>query len=58
MVLEYTMGSMLRRTIGQAPWDYSAARRHFRGLVRPDYFPLWGAVGIGMERVHDRLTGR
>jgi hypothetical protein len=31
---------------------------HDDGLVLPDYFPLWAAAGLAMERVHDRLTGR
>jgi uncharacterized membrane protein len=58
IAVEYTTGTVLRRLVGQAPWDYSDARRHIHGLVRPDYFPLWVAVGLAMERVHDRLTGR
>jgi hypothetical protein len=26
---------------------------HWRGLVRPSYAPVWFAVGLGMERLHD-----
>jgi uncharacterized membrane protein len=58
MAVEYSSGAALRRVLGQAPWDYSDARRHVDGLVRPDYFPLWAAFGLALEPVHDILTGR
>jgi uncharacterized membrane protein len=58
MAVEYSTGSVLRRLLGRAPWDYSDARRHIDGLVRPDYFPLWAAFGLALEPVHDVLTGR
>jgi len=56
--VEYATGWALRRALGDAPWDYSYARRHLNGLVRPDYFPGWAAMGLAMEAVHDRLSGR
>jgi hypothetical protein len=43
------------------PWDYSRPRgqkavpTHWRGLVRPAYAPVWFAVGLGMEQLHDVL---
>jgi uncharacterized membrane protein len=58
LAVEYTSGVLLRRALGDAPWDYSYARRHLNGLIRPDYFPLWAGAGLAMERVHDVLTGR
>ena len=58
LAVEYTSGVLLRRVLGDAPWDYSYARRHVNGLIRPDYFPLWAGAGLAMERVHDVLTGR
>ena len=58
LATEYSCGVVLRRVLGEAPWDYSYARRHISGLVRPDYFPLWGAFGLALEPVHDILTGR
>ncbi len=58
MAIEYATGRALRGLVGKAPWDYTYAKRHIDGLVRPDYFPYWAAVGLAMERVHDRLTGR
>jgi hypothetical protein len=29
--------------------------KHWRGLVRPAYAPVWFAVGLGMERLHALL---
>jgi uncharacterized membrane protein len=56
--IEYATGALLRRVLGEAPWDYSYAKVHINGLIRPAYFPVWAAAGLGLERVHDRLTGR
>jgi uncharacterized membrane protein len=56
--VEYTTGWLLRTAIGQAPWDYSYARRQLHGLIRFDYAPLWGLAGLALEPVHDVLTGR
>jgi uncharacterized membrane protein len=53
--VEYASGSLLRRLTGSAPWDYGGARLTIGGLVRLDYLPLWGAFGLGFERVHDAL---
>ncbi|HEX8098934.1 MAG TPA: hypothetical protein VF660_01885 [Actinomycetota bacterium] len=58
LAIEYATGSVLRRFLTDAPWDYSYARRHVNGLIRPDYFPIWAAMGVAMEPVHDILTGR
>ena len=58
MTAEYASGRLLRSVLGRAPWDYTYAPRHIDGLVRPDYFPLWAAAGLGLERLHDRLTDK
>jgi hypothetical protein len=61
--VEAASGAVIQRAVGEIPWDYSRPRgrkpvpRHWRGLVRPAYAPLWFAVGLGMERLHD-LLGR
>jgi hypothetical protein len=54
--VEYVTGRILRRLLGRAPWDYSAARWQLDGLIRFDYFPLWAAAGLGLERLHGVLT--
>ena len=58
LAVEYSTGRALRRLLGQAPWDYSYARGNVHGLIRPDWLPLWGAAGLALERVHDRLARR
>ncbi len=58
LVVEYASGRLLRRLVGRAPWDYGRARWGIDGLVRLDYLPLWGVFGLGLERVHDLLTGK
>ena len=56
LCVEYASGRLLRRLVGCAPWDYGRARLAVGGLVRLDYLPLWAALGLGLERLHDRLT--
>ena len=59
--VEAATGEAVRQVTGEVPWDYSRPRgrkpvpRHWRGLVRPAYAPLWFAVGLGMERLHHLL---
>ena len=55
LTIEYATGALLRKLRGRAPWDYSYARRHVHGLIRPDYFFLWAAAGLALEALHDRL---
>jgi hypothetical protein len=47
----------LRRSVGVVPWDYSGHGRFVLpgGATRLDYAPIWGAVGLALERVDDRL---
>jgi hypothetical protein len=60
-LVEAVSGEALRVATGEVPWDYSRPRghkpepTHWRGLVRPAYAPVWFAVGMGMERLHDLL---
>lgn len=58
LAVEYASGAGFRRWRGEAPWDYSYARVHVNGLIRPDYFFLWGIAGLALEPLHDRLTCR
>jgi hypothetical protein len=59
--VEAASGEALRTLTGEVPWDYSRARggkpvpTHWRGLVRPAYAPVWFAVGLGLEQLHDVL---
>lgn len=62
--IEAASGAALKKTIGEIPWDYARPRgtrpepTHFKGLVRPLYFPIWFVVGLGMEKLHDALVPR
>lgn len=56
LAVEYATGTILRATRGEAPWDYTYARVHVNGLIRPDYFFLWALAGLLLEPLHDRLT--
>lgn len=58
LAIEYASGLAFRRLLGEAPWDYTYAKRHVNGLIRPDYFFLWALAGLLCERLHDELTGR
>jgi hypothetical protein len=59
--VEAASGEVIRVVTGEVPWDYARPRgrkpepTHWRGLVRPAYAPVWFAVGLGMERLHDLL---
>lgn len=56
LAVEYTSGWLLRRLTGTCPWDYSGrARWQLHGLIRWDYAPLWFALGLALEPLHDFL---
>jgi len=56
MAVEFITGWLLVRLIGRCPWDYAGKTRwHILGLTRLDYAPIWFAVGLGLEPVHDFL---
>jgi hypothetical protein len=60
--VEAASGTAIKALTGEVPWDYARPRgrkpvpRHWKGLVRPSYAPIWFAVGLGLERLHDRLV--
>lgn len=63
--VEAASGELIRTAVGEVPWDYTRPRGRatappvsWRGLVRPAYAPLWAVTGLGLEQLHDRLTGR
>lgn len=56
LTVEYVSGRVLRTLRGEAPWDYTYARVHIDGLVRPVYFFYWAAAGLALENLHDALT--
>ena len=56
LATEYATGAVLRNLKGEAPWDYTYARFHLHGLIKPDYFFFWAAAGLALERLHDELS--
>lgn len=59
--VEAASGTLLESLTGEIPWDYRRPRGRagapvtWRGLVRPAYAPVWFAVGLGLEQLHDLL---
>lgn len=55
--VEWASGFAIEQATGRCPWDYQAAGARFaiNPYVRWDYFPLWAAVGLALEPVHDLL---
>ena len=55
--VEWVSGFAIARATGRCPWDYQAAGARFaiNPYIRWDYFPLWAAVGLALEPVHDFL---
>jgi uncharacterized membrane protein len=57
LVVEYLSGWLIRGLVGTCPWDYTGrARWHVHGLIRLDYWPAWGLLGLLLEPVHDFLV--
>jgi hypothetical protein len=56
--IEGASGWALRHLTGRCPWDYAGRSPwSVAGLIRLDYAPLWAALGLATERLHDSLTG-
>lgn len=53
--LEYATGGLIRTLVGTSPWIYRDGWQ-VDGLIRLDMAPLWFAVGLLYERLHDRLA--
>lgn len=57
MAVEYITGGLILLVTGHCPWDYSQiAYCHIHGLVRLEAFPVWAAVGLALEPIHDFLV--
>jgi uncharacterized membrane protein len=56
--VEFATGWLLERLNGRCPWDYVAAGRRWaiNPYIRWDFFPVWAAVGLALEPVHDFLV--
>jgi uncharacterized membrane protein len=56
--VEFASGFAIARATGRCPWDYQAAGARFaiNPYIRWDYVPLWAAVGLALEPLHDFLV--
>ena len=58
--IEYITGYILKKSIGECPWDYDRGREgdaasiaSVKGIIRLDFLPVWFCVGLLFERMHD-----
>jgi len=54
--IEYITGYLLKKTIGECPWDYGRDGEvitSIKGFIRLDFLPVWFCVGLMFERLHD-----
>ena len=47
---EYTTGRLLKKW-DACPWDYSASKWNYQGLIRLDYAPAWFLAGLFYEKL-------
>jgi uncharacterized membrane protein len=52
-LVEYVSGRVLRRLLGECPWDYRRRVSDPSQLVQPAYAPLWYVVALLFEPVRD-----
>ena len=54
-IVEFSVGWLLERTLGQRLWDYSAERGNILGYVCPRFSLIWGVVCALTVRLMTRL---
>ena len=54
-LVEFAAGWLLRKLLGDCPWDYSAWRGNLDGLITWEFGVVWFAAGLALEPVHDFL---
>lgn len=47
---EFSTGYILKHH-NVCPWDYSASKYNYKGLIRLDFAPLWFFVGLLFEQI-------
>jgi hypothetical protein len=55
-IVEWLAGWLIARLVGRCPWDYTGKRWAINPYVRWDFLPVWAAVGLALEPVHDFLV--
>lgn len=51
---EYAAGYSMKK-LDACPWDYGGAKYSVQGIIRLDYAPVWFAVGMIFEYVHNLI---
>lgn len=56
--VEWLTGWLIEQFTGHCPWDYVANGKRFaiNPYIRWDFFPIWAAIGLALEPVHDTLV--
>lgn len=54
-IAEFITGWVLRELIGVCPWNY-VGNGSINGLITLSFAPLWFALGLFLEKVHDFLN--
>jgi uncharacterized membrane protein len=54
--IEYGSGRLLRRLLGQCPWDYQDRGLNVDGLIRLDFMPFWYAAALAFEPVRGSVA--
>lgn len=54
-LFEFLTGSLLRK-LNACPWDYTKSKHHYKGLICPDYAPLWALAGLLFEHLTCKKT--
>lgn len=53
--VELISGLLLRRILGACPWNYENKALSIGGIITLDYAPVWFAVGILFEKIHNAI---
>lgn len=54
-VLEAAYGLAFRLVLGKCPWDYSASRLSFLGVIRWDFAPFWIVLAVLLDLAWSRI---
>ena len=55
-LVEYSSGWLLRKLLGECPWDYSDWRGNLQGIITWEFGLVWFGFGLALEPFHDALV--
>ncbi|TJX14221.1 hypothetical protein E9840_06980 [Tissierella creatinini] len=56
-IVELYSGSLIMKLIGECPWSYKDSI-NVDSIINPEFLPIWFALGLFLERVHDFLDNK